>query len=252
MRGAELREYSVYFKVWRHSRRRWIGREAGSKPLGQSTGHARSWKVAVILTTLALTAHFVARGVTQLAMAELLPLVPVPSASVSAEAPLPDASLPEAHAVMAHETLDRPAPPSSTAGPEAALPRTRARRARSPEQQPQHSEITRTGATSFRLPRSLVDRALQNRTPLIGNVGAVIHEENGRVVGPRIYGIRENSLLAELGLRNGDLLRAINGFDLTTADSALDAYAKLRTASHLTLSLVRGGQPLTLHYVIER
>jgi hypothetical protein len=213
--------------------------------------HARSWKVAVILATLALTAHFVARGVTQLVMAELLPLVPVPSASVSAEAP-PDASLPEAHPVMAHDTSNPPAPPSSTAGHEAVLPRTRARRARSQLQHQQTSEITRTGATSFRLPRSLVDRALQNRAPLIGDVGAVVHEENGRVVGPRIYGIRESSLLAELGLRNGDLLRAINGFDLTSTDGALDAYAKLRTASHLTLSLVRAGQPLTLHYVIER
>ena len=27
----------MYFKVWRHSRRRWIGREVGSKSLGQST-----------------------------------------------------------------------------------------------------------------------------------------------------------------------------------------------------------------------
>ena len=37
MRGAEPREYSLYFKVRRHSRRCWIGREVGSKPLGQST-----------------------------------------------------------------------------------------------------------------------------------------------------------------------------------------------------------------------
>src|SRR5262245_8930133 len=37
MRGAEPQEYSLYFKVWRHSRRRWIEREAGSKSLGQST-----------------------------------------------------------------------------------------------------------------------------------------------------------------------------------------------------------------------
>jgi hypothetical protein len=37
MRGAEPQEYSLYFKVRRHSSRRWIGREVGSKPLGQNT-----------------------------------------------------------------------------------------------------------------------------------------------------------------------------------------------------------------------
>jgi hypothetical protein len=43
--------HSLYFEVWRHSRRCWIGREAGSKPLGQSTGsaaHLSRWRIAPV------------------------------------------------------------------------------------------------------------------------------------------------------------------------------------------------------------
>ena len=111
--------------------------------------------------------------------------------------------------------------------------------------------ITRNSDTNFTIQRSLVDRILENQAELMRTARIIPHEENGRVVGVKMYGIRRNSLLGRLGVQNGDMLRTINGYDMSSPDSALEAYARLRSADHLTLSVVRRGQPITVDYNIQ-
>ena len=53
-----------------------------------------------------------------------------------------------------------------------------------------------------------------------------------------------DSLLATLGLKSGDRLETINGFSVANPEQALQAYARLRTAEHLRVRVVRAGQPL--------
>ncbi|MCB9599391.1 MAG: general secretion pathway protein GspC [Sandaracinus sp.] len=113
------------------------------------------------------------------------------------------------------------------------------------------SGITRVSDTNFTIDRSLVDRVLENQAELMRTARVIPHEENGRTVGVKLYGIRRNSLLGRLGVQNGDMLRTINGYDMSSPDSALEAYARLRTADHLTLSVVRRGQPTTIDYNIR-
>jgi len=79
---------------------------------------------------------------------------------------------------------------------------------------------------------------------LLQSVRVVPEQMNGKVVGLRLFGIRPASLLGTLGLKNGDRLESINGFDVTNPEKALEAYARLRTAPHLQLRLVRSGRPL--------
>ena len=105
--------------------------------------------------------------------------------------------------------------------------------------------------TNFRVTRGLVDQVLANQAKLMRTARVIPHEENGRVVGVKLYGIRRNSLLGRLGVQNGDMLRTINGFDMSSPDSALEAYARLREADNLTLSVVRRGQPMTIDYNIQ-
>ncbi len=111
--------------------------------------------------------------------------------------------------------------------------------------------ITRNSDTNFTIQRSLVDRILENQAELMRTARIIPHEEGGRVVGVKVYGIRRNSLLGRLGVQNGDMLRTINGYDMSSPDSALEAYTRLRSADHLTLSIVRRGQSTTLDYNIQ-
>jgi len=69
--------------------------------------------------------------------------------------------------------------------------------------------------------------------------------------GARLDGIAPGSLLDALGLRNGDVVRSVNGLDVSTAEAALPAYARLRAARHFVLALERGGRPTTIDVVVR-
>ena len=70
--------------------------------------------------------------------------------------------------------------------------------------------IEKISDTRFNIQRSLVDKVLANQGSLMKTARVIPHEENGRVVGVKLYGIRRTSLLGRLGIRNGDMLRIDN------------------------------------------
>jgi len=111
--------------------------------------------------------------------------------------------------------------------------------------------ITKVSDTQYRVDRSLVDRLLANQAQLMRAARIIPHSEGGRVVGVKLYGIRRNSLFNRLGIQNGDMLRTINGFDMTSPDKALEAYSRLRTADNLSVNVVRRGEAMTLDYNIQ-
>lgn len=111
--------------------------------------------------------------------------------------------------------------------------------------------IEKISDTRFNIQRGLVDKVLANQGSLMRTARVIPHEENGRVVGVKLYGIRRSSLLGRLGIRNGDMLRTINGFDMTSPDSALEAYSSLRSADKLTLAVKRQNNEMTIEYNIE-
>ncbi len=113
------------------------------------------------------------------------------------------------------------------------------------------SGITRVSDTQFTVSRSLVDQLLENQAELMRTARIIPHEENGRTVGVKLYGIRRNSILGRLGLQNGDMLRTINGYDMTSPDSALEAYSRLRSATNLSVNVVRRGEATSLDYNIQ-
>jgi general secretion pathway protein C len=111
--------------------------------------------------------------------------------------------------------------------------------------------IEKVSESEFNIQRTLVDKVLAHQGELMRAARVVPHEQGGQVVGVKLYGIRRNSLLGEIGMQNGDLLRTINGFDMASPDTALEAYAKLRSASNLTVAVQRRGRNVNLEYHIR-
>lgn len=105
--------------------------------------------------------------------------------------------------------------------------------------------ITRVGPGSATMSRESRDLILSNLAILARSARAVPANDNG-ALGFRLFGIRSGSVLAALGLRNGDLLKSINGRPTTTPQEVLAAYAGLRGASSWTLSISRRGADMTL------
>jgi general secretion pathway protein C len=113
------------------------------------------------------------------------------------------------------------------------------------------SKIQKVSDSEFNVDRSVVDKILENQAELMRSARIVPEQKDGKVVGIRLFGIRPDTLLGTLGLQNGDRLEAINGFTMASPEKALEAYARLRTASNLNVKLSRRGAPATIDYRIK-
>jgi general secretion pathway protein C len=111
--------------------------------------------------------------------------------------------------------------------------------------------ILQVSDTRYTVSRQLFDKLLGAPSQLMRIARAMPHEENGRLLGVKVSGIRPATLLDKLGVQNGDVLRSINGFDLSSPDSVLEAYTKLRSLNHLSLALIRRGQSRTMEYQVQ-
>lgn len=108
------------------------------------------------------------------------------------------------------------------------------------------SKIQKISDTEFNIDRSVVDKILENQAELMKSARIVPETKDGKVLGIRLFGIRPDTLLGTLGLQNGDRLDAINGFNMGSPEKALEAYARLRTATELNITLSRRGAPVTI------
>jgi general secretion pathway protein C len=131
------------------------------------------------------------------------------------------------------------APPPPPAGGPSAVPAEIA------------SKIQKVSANEFNVDRQVVDKILENQAELMRSARIVPEQENGKVVGIRLFGIRPDTLLGTLGLENGDRLQTINGFDMASPEKALEAYARLRTADHLTVQVNRRGGNVNIDFNIK-
>lgn len=112
------------------------------------------------------------------------------------------------------------------------------------------SKIRQTGAHSFDVDRSAVDALLANPAELM-KTRVVPDKEGDRVVGIKLFGIKQGSLLGSLGIENGDRLSSINGFEMNDPQTMMEAYGKLLHADHLAVNVVRGGQPVSFDFNIK-
>jgi len=141
-----------------------------------------------------------------------------------------------------------PAPPSQPAEDEANKPH-RSGSAKVPEDIA--SRIKKISDTEYQVDRGVVDKILENQAALMASARIVPEQKDGQVVGIRMFGIRPDTLLGTLGFENGDRLETINGFNMSSPEKALEAYARLRTAPSLNVKVTRRGKPLSIDFQIK-
>jgi len=111
--------------------------------------------------------------------------------------------------------------------------------------------IKKIDDSNYEIEKSLVEKVLLNPMAVAKGARVVPSMKNGKPDGFKLYAIRPSSAFAKLGLANGDTLQSINGFELTSADKALEVYTKLRDATSLEVEVTRRGKPVTLKYSIR-
>lgn len=99
--------------------------------------------------------------------------------------------------------------------------------------------------------RTALSSLIENSSTLMTSARVLPHEVHGEVVGFRLYGVRPDSALAALGLQTGDTVRSINGIEMTSPDSALEAYTRIREADVLDVRLTRRNRDARLLVLIH-
>lgn len=112
--------------------------------------------------------------------------------------------------------------------------------------------VRATGPGAYTVDGARWDAMLADGGALARGARLVPAVKDGAVIGFKLYAVRAGSWFDRLGLKNGDVLRAVNGLPLTSPQEALEAYEKVRDAPLLTVGIDRADQPLTLRYTIER
>ena len=113
------------------------------------------------------------------------------------------------------------------------------------------SGIKKIDDSNYEISRDLVDKVLANPMAIAKGARVVPAVKNGKADGFKLYAIRPNSVYSKLGFSNGDTLHSINGFELTSADKALEVYTKLKEANSLAIEVTRRGKPVSINYTIK-
>jgi len=74
---------------------------------------------------------------------------------------------------------------------------------------------------------------------------------NGQLKGYRVYPGRDRRKFSSLGFRPGDLITEMNGQQLNDLQTGMEVFKQLGSASQLTLTIERSGQPVVLTLDID-
>mgnify|MGYP001158820546 CR=1 FL=1 len=137
------------------------------------------------------------------------------------------------------------AAPTTTAKPEDKAPVPNDREIEGAE------EAINCEGESCTVDRAFVESLMANPAQLTKQARIVPSQKDGETRGYKLYGIRRGTLPKLLGFKNGDMLKSVNGEDLTSIDKAMGLYTKLRRASNLTVEIERKGKTVTKEITIK-
>jgi general secretion pathway protein C len=111
--------------------------------------------------------------------------------------------------------------------------------------------IKKVSEHNYEIQRATLESVLGNMSLLSRSARIVPEIRDGKAAGFRLYSVRPDGPFAKIGMQNGDVISSINGLEITSPEKALEVYAKLKSASHLSLGLERNGQRITKDYNIR-
>jgi general secretion pathway protein C len=102
------------------------------------------------------------------------------------------------------------------------------------------------------LRRSMINNAIQDVSKLMTQVKITPKlGEDGRQEGLSMSNIKPNSIFRRMGLRNGDVLKSVDGQEIQSVDDALKLYENLRSADAVSVQIQRRGTERTIEYNIR-
>lgn len=96
-----------------------------------------------------------------------------------------------------------------------------------------------------------LEESFENIDNLMAQVRVTPRLKGGNLEGLTVTGIKANSILRKMGLRNGDIILAVGGHPVSAPDEILGMYNDIRSGSDVSLLIERRGQQRSLNYNIR-
>jgi len=109
-------------------------------------------------------------------------------------------------------------------------------------------EVSEDGAI---IERDLLSTYTKDVEKIWKNIGIEEHKKSGKLDGFKVNYVKKGSVFEKLGLRRGDILKAINGRELNNYNTAFNFYRKIDDIDDLTLTIERNNQEMELEYEIH-
>jgi general secretion pathway protein C len=110
------------------------------------------------------------------------------------------------------------------------------------------ASIRDLGGDKYEIKKELLPKIAQRSAQLRSTTQWTQVRGYSGVLGLRIEKLASEGLLEKLGLRTGDMVKTLNGLQLTSLEGALEAQKLISSAPHLNLLIQRDGNPVTLDY----
>lgn len=116
---------------------------------------------------------------------------------------------------------------------------------------PSTSGIAEVGSDEFVVDEGELNRAIENLPLVLTQARAVPYFKDGRSVGLRMFAIRSGSIFEKIGLKNGDILKSVNGQSLADLTQAVKLFEKLKEERSVNVVLERDRQDRDFKYQIR-
>jgi general secretion pathway protein C len=111
--------------------------------------------------------------------------------------------------------------------------------------------IVQVEENRYTLTRSEVDSQLANFNVLITQARALPEMRGGQMIGFKLSQIIPNSFYQKVGLKDGDIIKGVNGEKITDAAKALELLQALKSNPSLNMTIERNGKDTEFNYDIR-
>ncbi|MCX7959177.1 MAG: PDZ domain-containing protein, partial [Deltaproteobacteria bacterium] len=116
---------------------------------------------------------------------------------------------------------------------------------------PSGEGVSKIAEGKYVVSQSELEKTLTNLNDVAMQARIVPNFEGGKANGFKIFNIKANSIYEKIGLKNGDVIQKINGFEINSPDKAFEVYQKLKDAKAINIDISRDGRNMSFDYTIR-
>jgi len=116
---------------------------------------------------------------------------------------------------------------------------------------PTGAGIKRLSANRYRVPQEDLRNAFENMNHLLTQVRMVPNFNNGEPDGFKLLSVKSGSLIHRSGLRDGDIIKRVNGIEIDSPEKAFEIYDQVKNEPTITVEIERRGGKKTFTYEVR-